>query len=50
VLLQAELPVSPETLKYGTADGGQTVHNEDEDLERKLRAAARKLNLRSHLV
>ncbi|CAN0417856.1 unnamed protein product, partial [Hapterophycus canaliculatus] len=50
VVLQAELPVSPETLRYGSANGAQTVHNSDNELARKLQAAAKKLNLRKHWV
>eukprot|EP00752_Nemacystus_decipiens_P012980 g11486.t1 len=46
---QAELPVNPATLKYGTADGGKNVHHDD-DLARKLKEAAKKLNLRTHFV
>lgn len=38
------------TLQYGTADAAKTVHNMDPDLELKLKAAAKKLNLRTHLV
>ena len=38
------------TLRYGTADAARTVHNDDAELERKLEATAKKLNLRTHLV
>ncbi|CAN0090674.1 unnamed protein product, partial [Ectocarpus sp. 13 AM-2016] len=47
---QAVLPVSSESLRYGSSDGGKTVHNEDESLAKKLKAAAKKLNLRTHRV
>ncbi|CAM9265877.1 unnamed protein product [Ascophyllum nodosum] len=47
---QAELPVDSSTLRYGTADAARTVHNDDAELERKLEATAKKLNLRTHLV
>eukprot|EP00903_Cladosiphon_okamuranus_P015185 g14039.t1 len=47
---QAELPVNPGTLQYGTADGGRTVLNEDASLAEKLKEAGTKLNLRTHEV
>lgn len=50
IIQQAQLPVGPETLRYGTSDAGKTVHNEDRELEDKLKAAAVKLNVRSHKV
>lgn len=47
---QAELPVNPATLRYGTADGGATVLNVDDELAEKLKQAAKKLNLRPHFI
>ncbi|CAM9842696.1 unnamed protein product, partial [Ectocarpus sp. 6 AP-2014] len=47
---QAVLPVNKESLRYGSSNGGKTVHNEDEGLAKKLKAAAKKLNLRTHRV
>ncbi|CAN0104683.1 unnamed protein product, partial [Ectocarpus sp. 4 AP-2014] len=47
---QAVLPVSSKSLRYGSSDGGKTVHNDDESLAKKLEAAAKKLNLRTHRV
>ncbi|CAB1111176.1 unnamed protein product [Ectocarpus sp. CCAP 1310/34] len=47
---QAVLPVNKESLRYGSDDGGKTVHNDDESLAKKLKAAAKKLNLCTHRV
>ncbi|CAN0043531.1 unnamed protein product, partial [Ectocarpus sp. 12 AP-2014] len=47
---QAVLPVNKESLRYGSSNAGKTVHNDDESLAKKLKAAAKKLNLRTHRV
>ncbi|CAN0245627.1 unnamed protein product, partial [Ectocarpus fasciculatus] len=47
---QAVLPVSSKSLRYGSSNAGGTVHNDDENLAEKLKAAAKKLNLRTHMV
>ncbi|CAN0556413.1 unnamed protein product, partial [Ectocarpus sp. 8 AP-2014] len=47
---QAVLPVSSETLRYGSSDACRTVHNDSENLAKKLKAVAKKLNLRTHWV
>ena len=47
---QALLPVDSTTLRYGTADGARSVHNDDAQLADCLRQAGKKLNLRTHKV
>ncbi|CAN0124199.1 unnamed protein product, partial [Ectocarpus fasciculatus] len=47
---QAVLPVNPKSLRYGSSNAGKTVYNDDENLAEKLKAAAKKLNLRAHRV
>ncbi|CAM9422490.1 unnamed protein product [Ectocarpus fasciculatus] len=47
---EAVLPVSSKSLRYGSTNAGRTVHNDDENLAKKLKAAAKKLNLRTHMV
>ncbi|CAN0491452.1 unnamed protein product, partial [Ectocarpus sp. 8 AP-2014] len=39
-----------ETLRYGSSDACRTVHNDSENLAKKLKAVAKKLNLRTHWV
>ncbi|CAN0292131.1 unnamed protein product, partial [Ectocarpus sp. 4 AP-2014] len=46
----AVLPVSSKTLRYGSSNAGRTVHNDDGNLAKKLKAVAKKLNLRTHWV
>jgi hypothetical protein len=43
------LPLSPSTLAYGTADGGVTVHNDNEELASLIEEAASRLNLVPHV-
>lgn len=44
------LPVSKDTLRYGSADGGKTVHKDNSVLNRKMQEAATKMNLKGHLT
>lgn len=47
---QAHLPLGPTSLKMGTNDGGRTVLNECENLDRCTAQAAKMLRLRAHKV
>eukprot|EP01087_Luapelamoeba_hula_P012489 TRINITY_DN3487_c0_g1_i6.p1 TRINITY_DN3487_c0_g1~~TRINITY_DN3487_c0_g1_i6.p1 ORF type:complete len:703 (-),score=108.99 TRINITY_DN3487_c0_g1_i6:22-2130(-) len=42
------LPITKQTIVYGSNDYGQTIHAESEQLNRKMRLAAKKLNIKSH--
>jgi hypothetical protein len=42
------LPITPNTLVYGTSDAGRTVRNEDEQLSNLIADACRHLNLIPH--
>jgi len=42
------LPVGPDTLIYGSADGGKTVHNKFKEMSALMRKAGRQLNLKTH--
>lgn len=44
------LPISKETLKYGSDDGGRTIHNEDAKLTSLISQLGKKLNLKKHQV
>jgi hypothetical protein len=50
VIAMSVLPITKATLLYGSDDGGATVHAEDEELNRLMKAAARRLNLKGHTV
>jgi hypothetical protein len=44
------LPITKETIRYGTMDAGATIHAGDDELLDSLKRAAVKLNLKPHLV
>lgn len=44
------LPVDKSTICYGSADGGRTVHDSDEQLNQLMDLAGQKLNLLKHQV
>jgi len=44
------LPISKDTLEYGSADGGLTVLKSSKDLNRKMKLAATKMKLKGHVV
>eukprot|EP01129_Flabellula_baltica_P014521 TRINITY_DN696_c0_g1_i1.p1 TRINITY_DN696_c0_g1~~TRINITY_DN696_c0_g1_i1.p1 ORF type:complete len:700 (+),score=142.97 TRINITY_DN696_c0_g1_i1:98-2197(+) len=44
------LPISKNTLKYGSDDGGLTIHNENETLRNLIETLGKKLNLKKHTV
>eukprot|EP01105_Mastigella_eilhardi_P009703 TRINITY_DN2284_c0_g3_i5.p1 TRINITY_DN2284_c0_g3~~TRINITY_DN2284_c0_g3_i5.p1 ORF type:complete len:849 (-),score=229.70 TRINITY_DN2284_c0_g3_i5:89-2314(-) len=50
LLASSELAVDHTTLKYGSADGGKTVHFSDEEIKQKMVTVARLLNLKGHMV
>lgn len=43
------MPISPDTICYGSSDGGENVHCSDIELYEKLCRAAKMLNLKPHL-
>jgi hypothetical protein len=49
-LSQAYLPLGSQSLVYGSADAGKTVHNREPRFDDAMRRAAKELNLRSHIV
>jgi hypothetical protein len=46
--LKAVMPISHDTIVYGSSDGGQTVHHKNPELYEKLCRAAKMLNLKPH--
>ena len=44
------LPISDATLRYGSADGGKTVHDDDVLLSASIKELAAKLGLKRHQV
>jgi hypothetical protein len=44
------LPISKDTLEYGSADGGLTVLKKSKDLNRQMKLAATKMKLKGHIV
>jgi len=44
------LPISKKTLKYGSHDGGATVHADDSELNEQMKAVGTFLNLEGHHV
>ncbi len=47
---QAVLPLSPGSIIYGSADAGVTVTNSDPKFNKVMEQAAKKLNIRGHIV
>lgn len=50
LIAMALLPIGPSTLLYGSADGGNTVHNDDPQLNDMMQKIGAELNLRPHKV
>ncbi|KAL6041073.1 Clu domain-containing protein [Balamuthia mandrillaris] len=46
----AQLPISAKTIVYGTADGGESIHNSSPQMDRAMRTVAERLNLQPHQV
>ena len=44
------LPIDKSTIRYGTADGGKTIHASDDVMNQKMKTVARILNLKGHYV
>ena len=44
------LPITKDTLVYGSADAGVTLHNSNPTLARKMKLAGEMLNLKTHTV
>mmetsp|Transcript_17467 Transcript_17467/g.52245 ORF Transcript_17467/g.52245 Transcript_17467/m.52245 type:complete len:1232 (+) Transcript_17467:129-3824(+) len=49
VIALSVLPINNDTIVYGTADGGRTVHASDPDFFAKMRQAGQQLNLCDHV-
>ncbi|PRP84978.1 hypothetical protein PROFUN_07363 [Planoprotostelium fungivorum] len=50
VVAMAVLPIDKTTLRYGSDDGGSTVHDDDAELSEKMRVAAERLKLKGHMT
>ncbi|PRP84981.1 hypothetical protein PROFUN_07366 [Planoprotostelium fungivorum] len=50
VVAMAVLPIDKTTLRYGSDDGGATVHDDDAELSEKMRVAAERLKLKGHMT
>ncbi|KYR00520.1 Histidine kinase A [Tieghemostelium lacteum] len=44
------LPITNDTIVYGSSDGGTTVHSDSEIFNQRMKEAARILNLKGHMV
>jgi hypothetical protein len=44
------LPIGKDTLVYGSNDGGITVIKKNKEISKKMRLAAKKINLNKHSV
>lgn len=44
------LPITKDTLRYGSHDGGYNVRASDPELNRKMEEAARRIGLKRHIV
>eukprot|EP01127_Copromyxa_protea_P014028 TRINITY_DN3850_c0_g1_i1.p2 TRINITY_DN3850_c0_g1~~TRINITY_DN3850_c0_g1_i1.p2 ORF type:complete len:141 (+),score=27.91 TRINITY_DN3850_c0_g1_i1:744-1166(+) len=44
------LPLVKNSLKYGSADGGVTVHTDDETLNRAMEKSGKMIGLRDHVI
>jgi hypothetical protein len=47
---QSWIPVGENTIVYGTADGGGTIHSKDETFNAKMKAVGEQINLKPHPV
>jgi hypothetical protein len=45
-----KLPLSKSSLKYGSSDAGKTVFKADKTLNKLMKEAAQKINLKKHQV
>lgn len=45
-----KLPISKDTLRYGSGDGGKTVHADDPKLNHLMKLAAKAINIKGHYV
>lgn len=50
LLASSMLPIDKSTLKYGSSDGGKTVHKENHLLNQQMQEAATRMNLSPHTV
>jgi predicted signal transduction protein with EAL and GGDEF domain len=44
------LPVTPETIIYGSCDAGRNIHATNDDFNEEMQRAAKTLNLKAHKV
>ena len=50
MIAQCVLPIGKDTIKYGSSDGGVTVHNDISVLKYKMKLIAKYLKLKKHKV
>lgn len=50
LVAEALLPINKETIKYGSSDGGETVHADGEQLCQMMRTVGQELHLAQHIV
>jgi len=50
IVAMSLLPIGKDTIRYGSADGGITVHADDPFLNKQLKAFAKPYHLKKHLV
>ena len=50
MIAESILPLSHQTIRYGSNDGGKTIHNSDSQLAKIMRKCSRKLNIAGHQV
>jgi len=50
ILAISSLPISKQTIVYGSCDGGQTVHDSDPVINTEMERMAKIMNLRGHTV
>lgn len=50
MLAMAVLPISHDTIVYGSDDGGRTVHTDDEKVNAVMKLVGERLNLKGHYV
>merc|ERR1712137_1168416 len=48
VVAESILPINSGTLCYGSSDGGRNVHDSDEELNKLMKKAGQKLNIKPH--
>ena len=49
LVAMAYLPIAPNTLVYGTNDGGRTIKNDEPELDSLMQKAANHINIKTHI-